>query len=72
MNQQTTTATEPANLLDTLPSPAAIQDRLRDLGREERLLRRLMPIALRRQDEREQQAARPPAATGKRDKAERD
>jgi hypothetical protein len=49
--------TEPS-LLDAIPHPAVIQDRLGELAREERILRRLMPVALRAWDEREQRVSR--------------
>ena len=46
------------SLLDRLPSPAAIQDRLGELAREERLLNSLMRLALRAQEQREQHTGR--------------
>jgi hypothetical protein len=58
MSDTRATDTTTLGLLDALPSPAAIQDRLGQLVREERLLNAMMRLALRAEDEREHRAGR--------------
>ncbi len=49
----------PSNLLQQLPSPRAIQQRLGELYREERLLQRLMKLSLLVRDEQQQRTEQP-------------
>jgi hypothetical protein len=59
-----TTIHDENDLLDRVPKPAAIQRRLTELLREERILRSLMSIALRADEERRRRSAeeQPPGA----------
>jgi len=47
----------PPDLLDLLPDPADVHRRLKETVRAERLLRRLLRLALAARGEREQRAA---------------
>lgn len=51
-------ATEPFELLKRLPSPAEIQQRLGDLVNEERMLRQLLRVAIRAEQQGKRQEGR--------------
>jgi hypothetical protein len=52
----TTVMTTADGPLDRLPSPAAIQDRLGKIVREERLLRRLLTLSMAAREEKARRA----------------